>query len=350
MKKTLCWIIILSLCATISCEKAILSSDPENTAENNFEILWKDFDRYYALFDVKKVDWNTMYATYRPMVNANTTQEQLWNIVTNMLRQLNDPHIYITDLSKGFSSGYIQGRKMEDFDLNMVTRKYLQSGYQIVGQRNIVYGRIAGHNIGYIYVAVFTGDSEWPKDIDQAVAALADVNAMIVDIRANGGGTAENLQYIASAFIDREIVYLMMKARNGPRHSDFEEPWPVSIRPRPGKVQFTKKIALLTNRFSGSSSDHFAWIFKNYLPYTTQIGDTTVGNFGTVFDYRELPNRWMYRFSARLATSMEGVALDSLGGIVPDKLILNSKTDLAAGVDKVVEEAIRHLEEGNSDR
>ncbi len=73
------------------------------------------------------------------------------------------------------------------------------------------------------------------------------------------------------------------------------------------------------------------------------MGDTTIGDYGTVPDWRVLPNGWTYRFSARLVTDFNGVAPDSLGGSPPDILVRNTPLDVAKGVDRVLEAAIAYL-------
>jgi len=52
-------------CAAADAERR---SDPEY----NFEVFWHTFAEHYALFELKGVDWQSVYATYRPMVDAET--------------------------------------------------------------------------------------------------------------------------------------------------------------------------------------------------------------------------------------------------------------------------------------
>jgi len=335
---------MILVCLLTSCEKILIGPVEKNTPENNFEILWHEFDRSYALFDVKKVDWNAMYNKYRPMVKSNTSNDELWNIITQMLETLKDPHTVLFDItpSKYYVSGHNDFRNMEDFSLNVVINNYLGQEFSQNSNGYLVYGHVPGHSIGYLYIASFGSDDKWPKDIDAIIENLSAYKTLIVDIRANGGGPTWNNQYLISAFIDHKIEYIKWKSRSGPQHNDFESPTILSVEPRKGKKQFTGNIALLTNRYSGSSSDHFTYVLKN-LPNVVQIGDTTVGNFGTMSNGRQLPNGWTYNFTARLATRMDDVALDSLGGQVPDILIINKKINIQAGQDKVMEKAIEIL-------
>ena len=64
-----------------------------NTPEKNFEQLWQVFNKRYAFFKVRGVDWQDQYKVYRPQVNATTTDDELFKIMCKMLKPLNDGHV-----------------------------------------------------------------------------------------------------------------------------------------------------------------------------------------------------------------------------------------------------------------
>ena len=132
-----------------------------------------------------------------------------------------------------------------------------------------------------------------------------------------------------------------MAGFTGPRYDDFDAPRSLSISPRPGALRFTKKIALLSNRWSGSGAEYTAQLFKN-LSYSTQIGDTTYGAFGEITMNAQLPNGWIYWFPCTLTTTPDGKCPEGIG-IIPDILIENTKADIAAGNDRVLQYAIGYL-------
>ena len=62
--------VVLGLsCSLYSCEKLFIKPDKENTPINNFELLWKDFDENYSFFEYKKINWDSLYNVYRPLVH-----------------------------------------------------------------------------------------------------------------------------------------------------------------------------------------------------------------------------------------------------------------------------------------
>ena len=61
----------------------------------NFEILWKEFNNRYANFELKKVDWDSIYHIYRPMVNDSTSNTDLFKLCCHMVQTLRDGHVTI---------------------------------------------------------------------------------------------------------------------------------------------------------------------------------------------------------------------------------------------------------------
>lgn len=347
MKKILLMVLAASLSFLFSCRDSILGPDPPNTPAASFEFLWKEFDRYYPLFGIKNIDWNKVHDRYRAEITDSTTDSELWNIVTEMLGELNDPHISLAQKSTGkiFVSGSIQPGNMTDFSLNNVLFNYLGGNYEVDKERIIYWGKFPRLSIGYLYIATFAGPEDgWAGRIDSVLDQIDSLGAVIVDLRGNGGGRSQNLDYIVSSFIDRKITYAKMTYRSGPGLQDFAPLQDMSIEPRPGGARFTGSVVLLTNRYSASASDYFNWILKEYMPNVTTIGDTTTGVFGAKTDYKTLPNGWLLSFSGTLVYSMNGIPLDSLGGIAPDVLVLNNPEEVILGKDSVLEYAIHTLE------
>ncbi len=239
-----------------------------------------------------------------------------------MLTHLNDGHVTLFNkgISKWYSSSEISRRKIEDFSLDLVKNKFL-ANIKTAGDGYFTYGIIKSllisKKIGYIYIATFaasnTGNGyEWSYDIDKIIQEFYDCDAMIIDLRNNGGGLKITGKIIASVFVDREITYFYQQEKTGAGHNDFGEPLPLTVFPRKDVPNFTKKIALLTNRLSASGSEHFSQLFKN-LSYSTQIGDTTYGCFGDIIGTGTLPNGWTFSYPCRLTKTPEGFCPKELG-------------------------------------
>src|SRR5689334_22727467 len=88
--------------------------------EKNFEHLWRTFDRNYAIFGPKKVDWGALYRIYRPRVTSATTDDELFDIMAALLGHLNDNHVRLNSSTRKFQSGILGEMKMEDFSLDLI--------------------------------------------------------------------------------------------------------------------------------------------------------------------------------------------------------------------------------------
>ena len=59
-------------------------SYPKDTAiskpELNFEVLWHTFEDNYAFFKLRNIDWHAAYQKYRPLINANTSDDSLYTV------------------------------------------------------------------------------------------------------------------------------------------------------------------------------------------------------------------------------------------------------------------------------
>ena len=59
--------IIIVLFIFCCCERILYDDNPANTNGENFEVFWSDFDKYYAQFKIRKIDWDSVYDIYNPI-------------------------------------------------------------------------------------------------------------------------------------------------------------------------------------------------------------------------------------------------------------------------------------------
>lgn len=58
----------------------------------NFDRLWDAMDAHYPYFERKDVDWEEMYARYRPQIEQATSDREYYVLIGRMLAELNDAH------------------------------------------------------------------------------------------------------------------------------------------------------------------------------------------------------------------------------------------------------------------
>ena len=85
----------------------MIDRDPEE----NFETLWTTFYNRYPFFDIRGVDWQEQYDRYRPEVTAETTDDELFDILCGLLAPLNDGHVNLTATMSGKTRHFCPEKK-----------------------------------------------------------------------------------------------------------------------------------------------------------------------------------------------------------------------------------------------
>ncbi|GAB3319501.1 hypothetical protein GCM10027299_12050 [Larkinella ripae] len=321
-----------------ACNDLTVGPEPANTPESNFDLLWQEFDRMYGLFDVQNLDWNAMRQKYRARVKPGMSDDQLFDVLSGLLGELNNGHLWLLKPGPGYRR-YDSGPSypLDEFSLEVV-KHYVPNAREISAPDGVklLYGKLAG-NVGYLLITdLGLEPGFYDKALDDALAALADTKGMVVDVRNNPGGLDRSSQQVAGRFASERKLFMMTRFRNGPRHTDFTAPLEWYVEPT-GKSQYTKPVVLLTNRITASAGETFT-LAMNQLSTVTQLGDKTYGAFSDN-PKRELPNGWIYSVTPGDFRAADGKNYEGIG-IAPKIQVVNTKADLAAGKDKVLEVAL----------
>ena len=347
---------------TGGCGDQLLEVEFENDPVGNFDALWHEFDRYYALFDARHVDWDSLYSVYRPLVNSGSTDAELLEAMAGLLSPLQDEHvrIYAPGLPRFYSGSDKERHLFSDSDpdsfysdenamVNTALYEYLDSSYVNAEKYDLpddfsMYGIISPDHtdlvIGYALVLTFSLSDVPTSYYDALVKAFNDCDGVIIDIRTNGGGSTGTSGALIRRFADKERAYSTSRYRNGPDHSDFTAPVTYYLSPTDNALG-TIPIAVLTSRYSASASERFTLCAK-VLPMATVVGDTTMGIHGAIAK-KVLPNGWEFTLSPELFQAIDGVCYEGIG-IPPDIQVMATRADVDAGQDAVIDRAIEILE------
>ncbi|WP_407354149.1 S41 family peptidase [Luteimonas sp. R10] len=139
-------------------------------------------------------------------------------------------------------------------------------------------------NVGYIDLRQFAHfDFEAPEPparraIEAALQLVAHADALVIDLRGNGGGSPAMVGYLASAFTPRGAdIYNVFHAREGTT-SEAPDDW----YPTP---RLDTPLYLLTSARTGSAAEAFAYTLQN-AGRAIVVGERTAGaaNPGAEFD------------------------------------------------------------------
>jgi C-terminal processing protease CtpA/Prc len=127
-------------------------------------------------------------------------------------------------------------------------------------------------NVGYIKFNGFMSPEGAARPIRAAMDFVADTDALIFDIRQNGGGDPATVRLICSYLFGDKPVHLndiYLRPTN-----KTEEFW--TLKKVAGKRYLGKEVYVLTSKRTGSGAEEFAYNLKN-LKRATIVGESTWG-------------------------------------------------------------------------
>lgn len=312
-----------------------MDKNPDNDPQSNFDALWHNVKDKYAFFEIKAVNWDSVYNHYDPMVNNQTTDEELFAILDSMLYDLKDGHVNLRspfNLSRNWN-WYLN--YPDNFNYEMVERNYLGPNHRIAG--GLQYTILPGDSIGYIYYGSFSSGFSL-ENLDEVMRYMRGTKGLIVDVRNNGGGFLSNAFALGQRLISTSRQVLITFEKTGPGPDDFGNGLAYNLSPS-DRVNYNGEVAILTNRRSYSATNFFAGIMRSF-ENVTLIGDQTGGGGGIPIDW-ELPNGWTYRFSATVSMiPVNDTALSNIEpGVPPHQMLNNNRQRELQGIDDIIERA-----------
>lgn len=262
--------------------------------------------------------------------DASTTGEDFAAKLTKDLNEIcKDAHLGVR-----YSATKFPERKQasepspDEIKRNQEFVKYANAGFTKVE-------RLDG-NIGYISFRNFMDVEAAKRPVKAAMEFVADTDALIIDIRENGGGSPDTVRLICSYFFDATPVHLNDIVRRDGKREEF---WTLKTVDGP---RYTKDIYVLTSKRTGSAAEEFSYNLKN-LKRATIIGEPTWGgaNPGGIHRLNDhfgvfVPHA--YAENPITKTNWEGtgvlpdVAIDPKEGL-PTAYILALKKKIATGAD-----------------
>lgn len=307
------------------------------TRQGNFEQLWTLFNDHYCFFEEKGIDWNAVHDKYASRVAQCKSDQQLFDVCSDMLAELRDGHV---NLSAWFNTYYYRNwwtDYPQNYDARIIRQNYLYFNYDQLGGVTFA---ILPDNIGYIRIPSFDiglGES----NMDAIILKMKLCRGIIIDIRDNGGGAMTNIEVIARRFVPERMLAYSIMHKTGPAHNDFSDPYSVYFEPPTEHLKWYRPVALLTNRSTFSAANAFAAVMKQ-LPQVTVIGGRTGGGAGMPLSF-ELQNGWGVRMSAAPLLDASGLSTENGIDPSPGYAIDITNADIAAGRDPILDAAITLL-------
>ncbi|WOH39116.1 S41 family peptidase [Thalassotalea fonticola] len=249
---------IIGSCLVIlsSLAHAEISSIDKNSILN---ALTSNIKQQYV--EIKKIDKiSSALARFKvsPAFSHSQTEEQFASLLTAELQNI-DKHFAVQWRNPNESQN--QQIKHEPW-FTKLSRK--NSGFNRV--------EILDGNIGYVDFWGFDALSENSRKIAEGVMGfVSNVDALVFDLRKNGGGSAEMVQLISSYFLKPNTHLNSIYWRTTDTTREFRTFEKVN-----GSVNLTTPIYILTSGDTFSAAEEFAYNLK-HLKRATLVGETTKG-------------------------------------------------------------------------
>jgi retinol-binding protein 3 len=186
-------------------------------------------------------------------------------LLTQQLRDVvNDAHMGVRFSEEPLPARAVRSApSQEEVDAERQRMRVLNAGVDKVE-------RLAG-NVGYLELRGFMNAQAARRPIKAAMEFLGETDALIIDLRQNGGGSPETVRLLSSYFFDSTPVHLnTLVWRDGTR----DEFW--TLKEVDGPRYLGKEIYVLVSKRTASAAEEFSYNFKN-LKRATILGENTWG-------------------------------------------------------------------------
>lgn len=384
MKSLARYILPLLLLMTMACRKDLPQlNDPQNYVNANFNEVfdgfWTGMNNNYVFWDIDTVNWDQVYRTYKPLfaklnVNDSNDVRKAYTYFKQMTSGLVDSHYNISFADRWLKDSNSVNpafqRKMASPDFHpripifhfydTIPRHYLDAGRRgFTNTPDKQYVAVSGtinQNILYLFFNGFslktlfnTDTINGVKRVEQyffdALANRTDLKGIIIDVRGNGGGDLDDLNFLLGKMVTQPVQFGYTRSKLGNGRLDYT-PWaPAYVGPQPGGKAITIPIVMLADAWSVSMAEITTMAVKA-LPNGHFVGERTWGANGPLtgnkfYNGGQFSTGWLklvytssLMFKYKDGNIYEGV------GFPPDITVPYNPAALKAGRDLQLEAAL----------
>ncbi|MCO7188952.1 MULTISPECIES: S41 family peptidase [unclassified Pseudoalteromonas] len=240
----------------------------------------------------------------KPAFHGAVTQDEFAALLSTELKKT-DPHFGVQWRDP---SGVVVQKKNESWFAKLARNN---SGFNKV--------EILPGNVGYIDFWGFDNvTDESKRTVAGVMTFVANADALLVDLRKNGGGSGEMVQLISSYFLkpDTHLNSIYWRTTNTTR--EF-----YTIKEVAAKANLTIPLYVLTSKETFSAAEEFAYNLK-HLSRATLVGEVTKGG-ANPWQYYELGNG--FRASIPIAKAVNPITKSNWEGVgVKPDIVTTSET------------------------
>ncbi len=196
-----------------------------------------------------------------------------------------------------------------------------------VASRKALVEKLSGGKVGYVHLR-WMSPTYYQEFLNGLTHEMADKEALIVDVRFNGGGYGE-LQDALLSVLGRDVYF-------------YFEDRDKSLKVMQPRFNWRKPIAVVMNEYSMSAAETFPYSFR-HLGIGKLIGVPTPGGVVCVSGYKRLLDGTLYQVPQWGSYTLEGEELEGVG-VKPDIYVENPpEQDFSMTSDDQLKKAVEEL-------
>lgn len=292
------------------------------------ELLRTLIKDHYSYRDLRNVEWDSVFKRHSPRLIEARTSMEFAKAAGRMLAPARDIHL---TLKVGDEWVGTYSRRVSA-NINVRGLSQLVPNFEQLG-KYVAKGHWES-KIGYL--AIHSWKKEEVESALTALQAFMDYDGLIIDVRANSGGSEIEARKIAANFVAQPVIYakheVIVPGADGVVQNRTLEPANAGSR-------YQGRVVVLSGQYVMSSCEAFILMMKQAAGCKI-IGETTYGSSGNPQPY-ELPNGVTINVPSWRAMLPTGEVFEGKG-IKPDITVKTKRTDFMTG-DPVLQRALKEL-------
>lgn len=253
------------------------------------------------------------------------------NALTEEVQAINkDKHMRIRPTPPREAPEQTTERLIEDHLHMLAAQQQQMAGFQEAK-------RLEG-NIGYLDLRGFANPMYGAPVADHYMALLSKSDAIIIDLRKNGGGSPEMVQYLCSYFFDKHVHLNSLYWRQGDETREF---W--TLDEVNGKKMPDVPLFIVTSSYTFSGAEEFSYNMQT-RKRATLVGETTGGGANPGGGFRINSDLMVFIPTGRAINPVTGTNWEGVG-VVPEV-----KVEAEKALDKAIELATEAANEYRESR
>jgi len=331
------------------------------------QIFAQTYEEHYAFFDLEDVDWQELATQTLDRVDSETTSEELFVVLSELVAPLKDFHAQLEDATGEMTfstfrkknieeivmdeyvteNGLVEPFQEADFagyeayfegEVDKATARavsHFGAGLQSNATGTLIWG-VNGDNLGYAFI--LSMNPEFYPDLEQTLGRMmgdfAETDGVMLDVRFNGGGSDEVSKALIGQFIESELHVFSKQARDGEGLTPLLDVFVPPMNPEP----YLGPVVVLTSATTASAAETFALGMRE-RPQTTLLGEATGGGLSDILP-KMLPNGVHYTLSNEFYLSPEGELFEGVGIPVDEEHTFFTEQQRDAGEDPGLDAAL----------